>query len=322
MKPPPLQAVVIGARCRRQGIGAHLARFLSAEGVDVVAVCGTTNTTVAAAADALAGPLGARPEAYTDAAAMLAAQAPDIAVIASPDETHAAYLRLCAAHDTHVLCEKPVCWGGPAVVEEARSLGRLYLERGRHLMVNAQWPHTLPAWRALFPGTDPLRATAFRMRLSPASRGAAMLPAALPHPIALLLAVSPPGPTRIEDVRHTWSGGDRRALHVGFVFVHPGGRIACEVELVSVREQPRPAGYGFDGAYAAREVALDTYGMRLVDGERAVPLPDPTPLLVRSFLDRVRGAPPASLDPSIEPGMAHLLALAVPEDARIRPESP
>ncbi|MDJ0976436.1 MAG: Gfo/Idh/MocA family oxidoreductase [Planctomycetota bacterium] len=322
MRADRLRAVVIGARCRRQGIGHHLARFLHAEGVEVAAICGTTDATVAAAADALAPILGSRPAGYVDVGTMLAQEAPDVCVIASPDETHAAYLELCLGHRVHVLCEKPVCWGGPAPDDEALRLGEALKDAGLHLVVNAQWPLTLPAYRALFPAIDPARARRFRMRMSPASRGRDMLPATLPHPISLLLAAAPDGPTHIEAVRHAWGDGADDALTVTFTFVHAQGRIDAEIEIVSVPAQPRPAGYGFDDSWAAREVDLDTYRMRLRDGQRTVPLPDPTPLLVRSFLDRVRGAPPVSLDPSVDPGMAHLLALAAPEDARAETESP
>lgn len=315
MASAPLRAVVIGARSTRAGTGQYLARFLDGAGVHVVGVCASTAKTGAIAAEALGDLRLTKPSPFGTAAEMCRATHPDIVVIASPDETHAEYLQLALEHDAHVLCEKPVCWGAADSVETALRLGSEIRNRGRHLVINAQWPCTLPTWQALIPDVDPAAATSFFMRMSPRTIGRDSLPAALPHPLALLLAVAPDGPTAIQDVdlRRDTSGPER--IDVRFGFEHARGAVACHVELVHTPDQPRPAGYGFDGHVAWREVELPSYRMRLTYGDGSIPMPDPTPLLVRSFVDRIKAGVAPEIDPSLDPGMAHLATLAAAWDA-------
>ncbi len=82
---------VVGARRARQGVGEHLARFLHTAGAKVVAVAGTSASTAAEAAAALAGH-GIAATSHADVGAMVRSEALDALVIASPAATHEACL--------------------------------------------------------------------------------------------------------------------------------------------------------------------------------------------------------------------------------------
>ncbi len=293
-----VRVAVVGARCRNQGIGAHLARFFVQAGADVCAVLGTGPDTAVEAAEALTVATGHHAAPHVEWDAMLAACAPEAVVIATPHETHTAYLDHALDAKLHVLCEKPLTWGEDAV-PEAERLADAFFAQGLHLRVNTQWPETLPTYRELFPETpDVPRHLA--MRMSPRSQGLRMIPAAIPHVLSLLAAALPAAQPRIEGIQCSASE-DRVALQ--FVYAADPGAIEAEVELIRCPEQPRPAWYGFDGRIAHRHVEMDSYSMYLEGNGRRIPLPDPTPLLVGSFLDQVAAGPPARIDPAAVPGM-------------------
>lgn len=309
--PPPSDAprvVVIGARRRRQGLGVWLSRFVEDAGGRVVGIVGTSDETVAAALDGLAQ-VGIRPAGSTDAAPLVRDLRPDALVLASPWATHERYLAFALEHGLHVLCEKPLLWGCGRPAERARALARAYADRGLHLVVNAQWPWTLDAWRGLHPGVLDRVPTTFAMRLSPDSAGRAMLPDAMPHAISLLQAVVPHAAPRVEDVRLEGAGEHAEALDVRFVYVAGGARVDSAVALRRGRRQPREASYGFDGREAIRRVHVEDYRLELASDGRTVPLPDPTPRLVRSFVERVSSDAAAVVDPNAWPGMALLEAI-------------
>jgi predicted dehydrogenase len=302
-----IRVAVVGARCRRQGIGAHLARFLVEAGAEVVAVAGTTPETAAEAAAALPRRAERRTAAYADVPDMLGRERLDALVIASPHETHGPYLALALDRGLHVLCEKPLVWGGPDPVAEAERLARAFLERDRHLVVNAQWPYTLDAYRALYPEALDWPPRRFEMRLSPRSTGFRMLLDGLPHPLSLLAAVAPHPGARVEAVRVTPSS--ERRVEVSFRYVARAVRVEALVRLEHEPDQPRTAAYGFDGHVAQRAVERDGYRLSLEGGGRRVPLPDPTPLLVASFVSRVSSGAPPQTDPAAVPGMRLLADL-------------
>jgi predicted dehydrogenase len=95
----PARVALIG----QGGVGRlHLAAYRSLPQVRVVALVDMQAPDL----DDLAVSVGAR--AYRDAAAMLAAERPEIACVLTPAATHAGLTILCAANGAHVLCEKPM----------------------------------------------------------------------------------------------------------------------------------------------------------------------------------------------------------------------
>ena len=316
-----LRIAVIGARRQRQGTGAFLARFCAEAGAEVAALLGTSRGTVETAVLDLVRATGTRARGYTDLGALLAAEALDVLVIAGPQESHAAYLQQALRAGLHVLCEKPLLWGGPAPAAEAAFLAQSFLKAGLHLKVNTQWPLTLSTYGSLYPDvlSEPAR---FFMRMSPLRTGPDMLLDCLPHPLSLLAAVCPDPEASLSQICVSGGqAGDLRA-EVRLVYEAAGRAIACRIELVHCKAQPRPAAYGFNDRIAHRLVQLDPYRFQLEGEGRRIPLPDPTPLLVGSLLAAVEAGASPGLDAAAVPGMRHLARIvAAPRDALANPPS-
>lgn len=304
-RPQSPRIVVVGAKRRHQGLGFHLCRFLHEAGARVVGIVGTSPGSVSEALAGLAE-IGLQPAGGTDAEHLVRTLQPNALVVASPSGTHDTYLRLGLEHGLHVLCEKPLCWGGSGAADRAETSARAYEERGLHLVVNAQWPYTLDTWRALFPGVLDASPERFWMRLSPDSSGEAMIPDALPHALSLLLAVVPHETPSVEDVRIRVLGEDEGRMEVRFTYRAGPEAVEATVDLRRGGTQPRAAGYGFDGRQARRRIRLADYRLWLEGAGRSVALPDPTPRLVRSFVARVSSPTIAACDPNAWPGMGLL----------------
>ncbi len=306
-----MRVAVIGARRAQQGIGEHLATFCHQAGATVAAVYGTTPETASAAATSLAPVLGGAPVATSTAEALFAVPDLDALVIASPRDTHEAWLTAALDHQLHVLCEKPLLWGGADPDLRAERMGRAFFDAGLVLRVNAQWPYTLATYRELVPET-PALPERFFMRLSPTTPGADMFLASLSHPLSLLATVLPDPEAAVTGGRAHY---DAHGGSIAFGYRSGKHTIHCELELGLMPAPPRVAAYGFDGAIATRVVtSMSPYTLELTREGRRVPMPDPTPLLVGSFFDEVASGRPRGLDPALLPGMRHLVRLmeAVP----------
>lgn len=120
----PLRVGVVGVG----GMGSFHARTLSElAGVEVVAVADPHEPN----AVACAASIGA--EAMTDPMALASAPDLDGVVIASPDSTHPELVVAALAHDTFVLCEKPLATtvaDARRVLEAEVSLGRRLVQLG------------------------------------------------------------------------------------------------------------------------------------------------------------------------------------------------
>ena len=311
-----MRIAVIGARQARGGIGAYLARFCVQAGAQVVALYGTSEATAREAVAALGTSTGLRAQAVWSEEA-LSAVGLDALVVASPDETHEAWLEHALARDLHVLCEKPLLWGGrPEPHQRALVLAQHFQRQELVLRVCAQWPFTLPAYEKLFPGVA-VSAKTFFMRLSPTVTGPDMFRLSLPHPLSLLATVLPDAEAKVEEAGAVLApGGEEGRMH--FVYSGAGRRIHTTVHLVREPDTPRAAAYGFDDHIAYREVVGAEYALEFQGDGRRVPLPDPTPLLVRSFLEDAASIHRRRIDPAVQPGMRHLVQLmrAVPDEDR------
>ncbi len=146
---------VVGARRCRHGIGEHVARHLVAQGAEVPAIVGTSPQTVRQAQDHLGSRYRLQPRGYTSLAGMLSGEQLDAVAICSPDRFHRQQLRECLAAGVHVLCEKPLVFDPQRCSEEdAIPLIEGFAQAGLVLMVNQQWPYTLPAFEQLFPNCN------------------------------------------------------------------------------------------------------------------------------------------------------------------------
>ena len=313
-----MRVAIIGARRVSGGTGPFLGRFVAEAGAELAAVLGTSPETAEAAAQALGEATGTRPAAFTDIDVLIEAVTPEAIVIASPTRTHETYLERALQARVHVLCEKPLLWNYDDPAGRAAEFAEGFRTAGRVLRVNAQWPFTLPSYRELHP--DVPRAPArFEMRMAPAAQGLDILFECLPHPLSLLATVTgdPSAEIRRPDVRPIEDGWDVR-----FDYAARSGSIGCRVVLEHCAAQPRPAAYGFDGRMAHRRVELEPYRFFLEGAGRAIPLPDPTPLLVRSFLAEAASSAPAEIDLAAVPGVAHLVRLVRAATEASGPPSP
>lgn len=301
--------VVVGARQQRHGLGAYLARHLAAAGAEIVAVVGSRLATAQRAAAELEAALGHRPVplAHSDDVERL----PDLhgLVIAAPHEVHAPWLRWGVGRGLHVLCEKPLVWGGSDAASVAAAAARRCQQRGRHLWVLAQWPMALEALVHLHPGLELGSARRLEVHLSPPSRGPEMVPDSLPHALSLAYALCPDERPRLQDVRGAWVDEEGRAGTLAWVHVAGERRLEVEVRLEQGGASPRPLAWAVDGFWARREVG-EHYAMELVHGERRVALPDPYASLAARFVRALAEGEPPRVDPSATHGVAHLLELA------------
>lgn len=108
------------------GTEAHIPAILSHPDALLVAACDRDSERLRAAAEAYG-----IARTYTDYREMLAREALDGVVIATPHATHYAIARDCLNHDLHVLVEKPMT----LFAAEARDLVNLAAARNRTLMM-------------------------------------------------------------------------------------------------------------------------------------------------------------------------------------------
>jgi predicted dehydrogenase len=283
-----LKVGVVGARTAAQGIGPYVARAFGAAGCQVAAIAGTSQQTVDQARADLAQRFGIEATGYTDVTAMLAAEALDVLAICSPAEVHAEHLAAGLDAGVHVLCEKPLWWGGEhevshdALAVSVRALAEGFLDQGRLLALNTQWPYTLPTYRRLHPDLGEQAVERFELLLSPTSTGAQMIVDAGPHLLSLLAAVLGSGTVEAAQVERPAED----ALDLHFAYHHAAGETDVTLRLRHCPEQPRPAGYGINGHWADREIEPIGYRMTLCADSRREDLPDPLDLLVADFVSR------------------------------------
>lgn len=302
--------VIVGARQERHGLGAHLARHLAAAGAEIVAVVGSRLATAQRAAAALEPLLGHRPVplAHSDDVERL----PDLhaIAIAAPHEVHAPWLRWAVGRGLHVLCEKPLVWGGPEATSVAGALARRCTQRGLHLWVLGQWPLALEAFARLHPGLDLAQARTLDVHLSPPSRGPQMVPDSLPHALSLAYALCPGERPRLEQVQGGWEDDEGCRALVGWTHAAGERRLEVRVRLAQGGASPRALALAVDGCWARREVDATRYTMDLVDGARRVPLQDPYAALAARFVQALAQGEAPRVDASAQHGVAHLLELA------------
>lgn len=285
------RVAIVGVRRVRQGLGEHFARWLAAAGAEVPAFVGRTEESVEEGRAVLASH-GVAARGFTSLPALLRAEPVEALVIASPAQTHAAWLEQALAANLHVLCEKPLVWGVPDPARLAASLVARFTERGLLLREHCQWPETLPGYFRLHPGVEDEELRTFEMELAPTTTGEDLLVDAMSHPLSLLQELLGPhrmGP-RIRGL--SFSTRDRSAEDLTVAFDLEDavlrGPVRVSVRLRRVPAPPRPAAYSVNGRRAERRIRLPEYAFSLADGEREVPLEDPMRLLVARFVGDLR----------------------------------
>lgn len=293
----------------RQGLGPYFARALLRHGCELAAVSTSRQETAALAHEELRAATGLIVPSYASVDAMLKAHADalDAVIIAAPIASHEAALEAALARGLDVLCEKPFLEVDDGCAERAEALCTRFASSGTRLMIHAQWPETLEAYEALY-GKIADAPRSFTMELAPGSLGPRALVDSLPHPLSLLQHVDDSEDAALREISievldegDTRSGAaERHAVH--FVWSSSRARIACEIQLGHMAAPPRPAGYGFDGRYASREIEDPDYRMFFrataprwastegpADGSKSpsegrVPVPDPLDARVGRFV--------------------------------------
>jgi hypothetical protein len=278
------RTLVVGARTARQGTGRFLAGALSAGGAEVCALVGTSESTATDARDGLARDFSIRATPYTDLAQALAAEQPDLVLLASPWQFHQQQLELIADAGCHCLVEKPMLWPGSEA--SAAAIVDRFASRNLLLDVVGQWPFALEQFEALH-STLPHPVESLTMRLSPISIDDSMIPDAAPHFVSLLQALVGPGDfADINIVR--FGDGEQARLELNARFEHGTGAVAATLLLEAVAQRPRPAWFEINGLRAAREVVLPEYQQYLVAAGRRVSLPDPMHAVADAYLGRLK----------------------------------
>jgi predicted dehydrogenase len=265
-----------------------VARDLVAAGVEVPCFLGTSDETVREAGAQLRDRAAVEAHGYTCFDRMLASESLDALAILSPADTHERFLLEAAAAGLHVLCEKPLLWGGAELAARARRCVEAFDSARLLLAENCQWPFTLEAFRRLHPGTTEAAPRRFEMWLSPTSRGLQQLGDCLPHALSLLQALVPGGRPCIEKPTIKFAGNTPDTT-VSFDYVSGSARVEVSVELRAGGPQPRAAGFAIDGARGDRVIQMPEYTMEFSDGTRSVELFDPLTARIASFADELRG---------------------------------
>jgi hypothetical protein len=281
-----LTAAIIGARRARQGLGPFVARDLARHGVRTVAISTTTIETGAIAAAEVARLSGETPQTFIDPSEMLQATRPDIAAILSPPESHEMQLVSTLDSGCHVICEKPLIWGGeptePRVAEFVDRFGRA----GRVLSENCQWPEVLPSFARLHPGVA-AQARDLTLVLSPQEAGVAALRDCLSHLLSLAQA--------IQTDPHSVVGlptfqQDSRGIDVTFAYGAPTRELRVTGKFKTSDRRPRLAALAINGHWAHRQIDPASYAMSLSDGEHAVTLEDPMTVWLGRIVETIRAA--------------------------------
>jgi predicted dehydrogenase len=260
-----------------------------ASGLEVPCFLGTSDATVGEAGAQLRERAGVEARGYTRFDRMLACESLDALAILSPADTHERYLLEAAAAGLHVLCEKPLLWGGDELATRARHCVEAFHSARLLLAENCQWPFALEAFQRLHPGMGEGAPRRFEMWLSPTSRGLQQLGDCLPHALSLLQALVPGEHPCIEKPTMK-SVENAPETTVSFDYVSGSARVEVSVELRASGPQPRAAGFAIDGARGDRVIQMPEYTMELSDGSRSVELPDPLTARVASFADELRSA--------------------------------
>jgi predicted dehydrogenase len=293
------RVALVGARRVRQGLGPFVARDLVAAGARITGVVGTSAESAAAAGRDLQAALGIEVRTSRDLRDLLAREALDALVILSPSATHEAYLRAALDAGLHVLCEKPLVWGGEGLARRSEALASGFERKGLLLRENCQWPYVLPAYQELhgLPERAPAR---FAMRLAPDSTGVEMLGDALSHPLSVLQALVPGPDPRAERPRFRTRPGPLGATRIGLDFVYRTQACAVdvEVELEQTDVLPRPASLAVDGRWAERRVSMPGYTLHLTADARAVKVRDPLTVLIEDFVAQLRALRGGGLAPA------------------------
>ena len=279
-----MKASIIGAGRTRNGIGEYIGKYLQKHGATVTSVLGTTEETTLQASSALRK-YGIDARSYTDFDAMVTAEKPDLAVIASPASTHYGYLLKCVGRGLHVFCEKPFFWGDPQEIRKRiEDIFEKVRKRRITLAMNSQWPFSLDDYERICGKVRIEAKNTFFIRLSPFSPGRVMIPESVPHPLSLLYCRL--GAGEIEKLSFESEGEGEVSIRFTYLFETQ----ACDVliKLVHQKTPPRDFSFGFNDKIVTRSLDLNHYDIFFNYGGKKLKIMDPLERSVMNFLEAVQ----------------------------------
>lgn len=246
----PLRVAIAGA----SGIGKHHAKWFAAAGCEVVAFCGSSQTTVRTTESVLEELFGFRGRSYTDLAQMLEREHLDILDVCTPDELHFQCAIHGLQHGCHVLCEKPLVWNQDVglISAQAGQLVREAEERNLLLAACTQFATALPLYQSCLPSTSEIASTQiteFHAEMETLVRGRLRDARDVwidmaPHPLSLLLAWLPEGQIKEQSLDVHFEGPEASAK---FEFHHPNGCCNAEIVVRDRSEGPLARRFGING---------------------------------------------------------------------------
>jgi len=304
-----MQAIVIGARRRRQGTGAFVAQALRRAGVEIAAVVGTSGQTVSEATRALMATGGVAPRGYTSLDAALREERAQMVAICSPYTAHRAQLEQVVQANRHCLCEKPLWWPSatPGAQTDDAAIVECFAARGLLLDMVTQWPYTLPAYDGLHGEASRRPVATFAMSLSPMTHGAAVIPDCAPHVLSMLHALV--GVGEVEDARIAYEDVAGRAMRLRFRYRCEGGEVGVESRFVTSDARPRAASYAINGRRIDRVIRLPTYQIAFEADGHSIAVEDPLQVLVARFVRRTQAGETTDVA-KLEAAMRGLVRLA------------
>jgi predicted dehydrogenase len=292
-----LRVSIVGARRNRNGIGEYIAKYFHQEGANVVAALGTSEESSQAGVLALRK-YGIEATPYARFEKMVAGEKPDVVVIASPADTHYAYLVRSIESGLHVFCEKPLFWPVQGDPEEAVcEILRRAEEKKVTVSMNCQLPFIMADYEKLCGKVEGRAPNRFFIRLSPAFPGSEMIPDSVPHVLSLLFFQF--GEGRVVDL--SFELREPEDMDIRFKYLAKSRGCEVHVKLVRREEQPREFHFGFNDRIVRRTIDLGDYGIYFEHGEKRVRIEDPLKKAVKSFIEAVEQGKEPFL------GYAHIL---------------
>ncbi|BBO87787.1 Gfo/Idh/MocA family protein [Desulfosarcina ovata] len=278
-----MNVAVIGAGRTNNGIGRFIGKFFQKHGANVSAVLGSTDESARKAAEALEHD-GRVPRSYTKIDTLTNKECPDIAVIASPTNTHLPYLKACIDAGLHIFCEKPFI--DPATPDILGCLDKIFQD-GEHrrltIAMNSQCPFLQPVYERFCGQIRPEAAVDFSIALSPMVDGQDMIPDSVPHALSLIYNLL--GNGEIGDLRI-----EKREGQITILGIYRAHTTDCNFKICLNRhlQQPRPFSFGWNHCTIHRRVTLKPYEISFQYEDTIRKVADPLELSVQNFIASVQ----------------------------------
>ncbi|HEY4283933.1 MAG TPA: Gfo/Idh/MocA family oxidoreductase [Chthoniobacterales bacterium] len=277
---------IVGAGRSRGGLGPFLAQFLEQEGCLVAGISGRSVERAIANAEAIGRQLGHEVKPFASPAE-LCANGISALVIASPAEFHLEALQAAAGAGLPTLCEKPLVHENHG--KEGAEQIEIFSRKRLPLVENCQWPYLLPAFFQLHGPLETAERLTVEMGLGPPRPGREMVQNVVSHLLSVIQAVAPmDSGAVVTEVSIADPPFEKRQNLLRFVIATPKKAVEGSLHLEICEVGPRPAWLAINGHRMDRRVRPG-YAITFSANGTEVAVADPTPEVVRHFLELMRG---------------------------------